>query len=410
MRRNSLAVLSLALGVFSIITTEMGIVGVLPQTADRLGVSTSTAGLLVGSFALVVALAGPFMTLAASRVNRRTVLAATMGVFAVSNAVYALTTHFEVMLAFRIIPALVHPVFFSVALATAVRLAKAADAARATARVFAGVTVGFAFGVPLTSYLADHFSLQTAFWFGAAVNLLGLVCVARFLPTMPADGRLSYGAQLGVLRDSRTWLTLLSIVFVFAALFSVYGYVAEYLADVTGMNAAWISAMLTVFGIVMIGGNFVFAALLRTGVHRTTLLLPILCVVVYALVFLLGEHLAPMVAVVLVWAAVHSGGLIVCQAWLGRDTEHAPEFGNSLFVSFSNLGITVGTTVGGWALTSWNTRSLPWVGAGLALTALTLVLLRVTLDKRDPRASKRVAEGRPTPAAPSAQASTTQAG
>ncbi|PJN25108.1 MFS transporter [Kitasatospora sp. CB02891] len=382
MRRSSPAVLALAVGVFGIITTEMGIVGVLPQVASRLNVSASTAGLLVGSFALVVAVSGPFMTLAASRLDRRAVLAAAMGVFAVSNAVYALSTHFAVMLAFRIVPALLHPVFFSVALATAVRLGRPEDATRATARVFAGITAGFAFGVPFTSYLADHFSLQAAFWFGAAVNLLGLAGVLRFLPAMPAGERLSYGSQLRVLRSGRIWLSVMSVVLVFAALFSVYGYFAEYLGAVTGMSGSRISVMLMAFGVVMVFGNFAFAALLRVGAIRTVLLLPVLFALVQVLVFALGARTAPMLGLVPLWAAVHSGGLIVCQNWLGRDTQDAPEFGNSLFVSFSNLGITVGTAVGGWVLAALGSRSLPWVGVGFALAALAVVALRLTWDRK----------------------------
>ncbi|TSB32578.1 MFS transporter [Streptomyces benahoarensis] len=389
MRREAVALPALALGVFSIITTEMGIVGVLPEIADRLGVSASAAGLLVGSFALVVAVSGPFMTLASSAVDRRAVLAVTMGVFAVSNAVYALSTDFGLTLAFRVIPALLHPVFFSVALATAVRLGETAEPARATARVFAGVTVGFAFGVPLTSYLAGHFSLPAAFWFGAAVNLLGLVGLVRFLPAMPVGERLSYGAQLGVLRRGRTWLTLVSVVLVFAALFSVYGYFAAYLGGVSGMNGSWISAMLLVFGVVMIFGNFAFAALLRRGVGRTALAFPVLCLAVFAALFALGARLPAVVALVPVWAMVHSGGLIVCQSWLGRDTRQAPEFGNSLFVSFSNLGITVGTTVGGWSLAALGTRALPWTGIAFALAALVTVVLRLAWGERTGAAPER---------------------
>ncbi|MFJ5924175.1 MFS transporter [Kitasatospora sp. NPDC092948] len=382
MRRSAPAVLALAVGVFGIITTEMGIVGVLPQVASRLHVSAAAAGLLVGSFALVVAVSGPFMTLGASRLDRRAVLAAAMGVFAVSNAVYALSTHFAVMLAFRVVPALVHPVFFSVALATAVRLGRPEDATRATARVFAGITAGFAFGVPFTSYLADHFSLSVAFWFGAAVNLLGLIGVLRFLPALPPGERLSYGRQLGVLRRGRTWLSIASVVLVFAALFSVYGYFAEYLGAVTGVGGSRISALLMVFGVVMIFGNFAFAALLRAGAVRTVLLFPVLCAAVYVLVYAFGARVAPMIALVPLWAAVHSGGLIVCQHWLGRDTQDAPEFGNSLFVSFSNLGITAGTAVGGWVLAALGGRSLPWVGVGFALAALAVVVLRLALDRR----------------------------
>ncbi|WP_218006939.1 MFS transporter [Microtetraspora fusca] len=397
MRRSSLSLLTLALGVFGIITTEMGIVGVLPQVAARLDVSTSTAGLLVGSFAFVVAALGPFMTLAASRIDRRTVLAATMAVFAVSNAVYALTAYFEVMLAFRVIPALVHPVFFSVALAAAVRLAPASDPARAAARVFAGVTVGFAFGVPVTSYLAGHVTLQAAFWFGAAVNLAACIGILCFLPAMPADERLSYRAQLGVLRSPGMWWSLLSVVCVFAAMFSVYGYFAEYLGAVTAMNESWVSAMLLVFGIVMIFGNFAFAALLRSGVVRTVLAYPVLCLAVFALVFALGPRFAPMIVVVPLWAAIHSGGLIVCQIWLGRDARDAPEFGNALFVSFSNLGITVGTAVGGWTLASFGARLLPWTGAAFALAAVVAVLARLALAKR---AQERIGPeiGEPAPA------------
>ncbi|MFF3666352.1 MFS transporter [Microtetraspora malaysiensis] len=377
-----MSLLTLALGVFGIITTEMGIVGVLPQIAARLDVSTSMAGLLVGSFAFVVAAFGPFMTLAASRIDRRTVLAATMAVFAVSNAVYALTAYFEVMLAFRIIPALLHPVFFSVALAAAVRLSPASDPARAAARVFAGVTVGFAFGVPVTSYLAGHVTLQAAFWFGAAVSLVAFIGILCFLPAMPADERISYRAQLGVLRSPGMWLSILSVICVFAAMFSVYGYFAEYLGAVTAMNESWVSAMLLVFGIVMIFGNFAFAAVLRSGVVRTVLAYPVLCLAVFALVFALGPRFAPMIAVVALWAAVHSGGLIVCQTWLGRDARDAPEFGNALFVSFSNLGITVGTGVGGWTLAAFGTRLLPWTGAAFALAAGAAILARLALAKR----------------------------
>lgn len=71
---NPLLILMLALGVFGIITTEMGIVGVLPQVAHKFGISAAQAGWLVSIFALVVAIAGPFLTLLASGMNRKIIL------------------------------------------------------------------------------------------------------------------------------------------------------------------------------------------------------------------------------------------------------------------------------------------------------------------------------------------------
>jgi predicted MFS family arabinose efflux permease len=391
MRKTSLTVLVLALGVFGIITTEMGMVGVLPRVSAELGVTPSAAGWLVGVFALVIAVSGPFTTLLASGVDRKKVLAAAIAVFALSNAVYALTTQYEVMLAFRIVPALFHPVFFAVALATAARLVPAKDATRATTTVFAGVTVGFALGVPLTSYLAEHVSLASAFWFGALVNLIAFLGILRFVPSMPVKERTSYGAQLGVLKRPRMWLTITSVVLVFAAMFSVYGYSAEYLGQVTHMDGTWVSAMLMAFGIVMILGNFAFGSLLRRGPVRPVVAYPVLCLLVYVLLYAVGPLFAPMVPVVLVWGAVHSGGLIVSQSWLGRDASDAPEFGNSLFISFSNLGITVGTAVGGWVMAEYGARQLTWAGAGFAVAALIVIALRLGLERGSDRSGGRQA-------------------
>ena len=69
-----LLILTLAIGVFGIITTEMGIVGVLPQITQKFGISTAQAGFLVSIFALVVAISGPFLILLVSSINLKSCL------------------------------------------------------------------------------------------------------------------------------------------------------------------------------------------------------------------------------------------------------------------------------------------------------------------------------------------------
>ncbi|MGV0154923.1 MFS transporter [Rhodococcus sp. GB-02] len=379
--KSKLLIPVLALGVFGIITTEMGIIGVLPQVSDKFGITASDAGWLVGVFALVVAVTGPFTTLFTSGINRKTVLLVAIAVFAVSNLVYATTSSFEVMFAFRIIPAVVHPVFFALALASAVRLVPPEEATSAVTKVFAGVTVGFAFGVPLTSYLAENFTVSTAFVFGAVVNVFAFFGILTLLPSTPVTQRMSYGAQVGILRRPRVWLTILSVTFVFAAMFSVYGYFAEYLGGVTGMSGSWISAMLLAFGVVMIFGNFVFGAMLGKNVVRTVVAFPLLYIVVYVVIYLVGPYFAAMTVAVLVWGMVHSGGLVVSQSWMGRDSADAPEFGNSLFISFSNLGITLGTATGGLFLAHLGTRQLVWAGVIFAALALATIIARLSLGR-----------------------------
>ncbi|MEK4350482.1 MFS transporter [Paenibacillus sp. FSL R5-0475] len=377
---NPLLIIILALGVFGIITTEMGIIGVLPQITQKFNISTSQTGWLVSIFALVVAISGPFLTLLASGINRKVILLTAVLIFAISNVVYAYTTMFEVMLIFRIIPAIFHPVFFSVALVTAAQLVPPEKSTKAVTKVFAGITVGFAFGVPLTSYLADKISLEVAFLFGAVVSIIAFLGILAWLPSMPVKEKMSYGKQLGILRKPLLWLNIVTVIFIFAAMFSVYSYFAEYLGQVTQMNGSWISIMLMAFGIVMIFGNFLFGGLLHKSISKTVIMFPLLYAVTYLFVYYLGSYFIPMVIIIIIWGAVHSGGLIVSQAWLTTEAKEAPEFGNSLFISFSNLGITIGTAIGGWFISHAGIHQLIWIGIMFSLLAFLSIIIKIKIS------------------------------
>ncbi|MDM5153680.1 MFS transporter [Bacillus sp. DX1.1] len=374
---NPLLIIMLAVGVFGIITTEMSIVGVLPQITEKFGISTSQAGLLVSIFALVVAISGPFLILLVSGINRKTVLLTSIFIFAVSNIIYAYTTHFEVMLIFRILPAALHPLFFSIALVTASKLVPPEKSGQAVTKVFMGITVGFALGVPLTSYLAEQFSLEIAFLFGAIVNALAFIGILLLLPSMPVTERMSFGKQIRILRKPTIWLNIATVTFLFAAMFSVYSYFAEYLAKVTDMNGSLISIMLFIFGVIMIVGNHVFGALLQKSIVHTVISFPILYAVVYVLVYYVGPYFVPMIFMVFIWGIVHSGGLIIGQTWLISEAKEAPEFGNSLFVSFSNLGITLGTSIGGWFISQLGIHQLIWSGFIFTLLSFLLIIIKL---------------------------------
>ncbi|KAF6581345.1 MFS transporter [Paenibacillus sp. EKM212P] len=376
---NPLLIIILALGVFGIITTEMGIIGVLPQVTQKFNVSAAQAGWLVSIFSLVVAISGPFLTLLVSGMNRKVILLTAVFSFVISNIVYAYTTHFEVMLIFRVLPAIFHPVFFSVALVIASHLVPPEKSSKAVTKVFAGITVGFAFGVPLTSYLAEKISLEAAFLFGAVVSMIAFVGILVWLPSLPVQEKMSYGKQFGILRKPQLWFNIVTVIFIFAAMFSVYSYFAEYLGEVTLMNGSWISMMLMVFGIVMIFGNFLFGGLLHKNLTKTVIMFPLLYMVIYVFTYALGASFLPMIVVVLIWGTVHSGGLIISQTWLTTEAKEAPEFGNSLFVSFSNLGITIGAAMGGWFISHLGIHQLIWSGMMFALLAFLSMIIKIKL-------------------------------
>ncbi len=89
-----------------------------------------------------------------------------------------------------------------------------------------------------------------------------------------------------------------------------------------------------------------------------------------------GASLLWLIGIVALWGAVHTSGLIVSQIWLTSEAPEAPEFANSLFVSFSNLGVTIGTAVGGWLIAISGTGEI--VLGGILFTALALICITLS--------------------------------
>ncbi|MEY8757823.1 MFS transporter [Peribacillus frigoritolerans] len=376
---NRFLIFILVLSVFAAITNEMGIVGVLPQITEKFQITTSQAGILVSIFALVVALFGPFVTLIVSSFNRKGSLLFIMFILTIANTVNAYSSSFGLTLLFRIIPALFLALLISLAISVAVKLAPSEQKGKASAKVFAGVTLGLVLGVPVTSLLADQFSLQTAFLFCASVSAVSFLGIAFFMPTMPVEEKLSYGKQFSILGKLPVWLNLLTVMFVFATMFSVYSYFAEYVTQISHVQGAWISILLMLFGLFGLVGNFLFSNLLQKNLVRTVLLYPIIYLIVYGFINFAGMYTIPMIVLIFVWGTVHSGGLIISQTWLSTETEDAPEFGNSLYMSFSNFGITIGSSLAGWFISQFGTGSLLLSGMLFAILAALTIVLKLSL-------------------------------
>ncbi|MEW9699465.1 MFS transporter [Paenibacillus sp. SI8] len=376
----TLIVYILAFGVFGIINTEMGVIGILPQIAQQFNISASQAGLLVSLFALAVAISGPVMPLLFSGMNRKTAMLMVIGLFVITNVVSVFAPNFATLLFARIVPAFLHPVYFSVAFVAAANTVSQEQVTRVTAKVFMGVTAGMVIGTPITSFIADAVSLEASLWFFAIVNAITFTAILIFVPSMPVKEKLTYGAQLRVLKKPLVWLSIVTVILINSAMYAVYSYFAEYLDAVTHMSGKQISLMLVLFGVTGIVGNLVAGKTLSKKALPTALVYPIVFGAIYLLVYFLGYYSTPMMMIIAVWGILFTLGLNISQYWITSAAPEAPDFANGLFVAFANLGITVGTFIGGSFIANMGTHYVIW--AGLLFLALSLVAIawRVVLQ------------------------------
>ena len=373
----ALLVFILTAGVFGIINTEMGVIGILPLIAEHFHVTVPEAGWTVSIFALVVAISAPIMPLLFSGINRKKVMLLALGVFTLSNIISMLTSNFTILLIARALPAFLHPVYVSMAFTVAAASVSKEKAPKAVAKVFIGVSAGMVLGVPVTSYIASEVSFTMGMMFFTVVNALVFMATLLFVPSMPVKEKLSYGAQLNVLKKKIIWYSIIAVTSINGALFGFFSYMSDYLRTVTEVSYSVISILLMIYGLANIIGNVIAGKQLATNPIRSMIFIPFALFTFYICIFILGEWLAAMTVIILILGILAGYGQNTMQYMITEAAPEAPDFANGLFLLSANLGTTVGAAACGAFITFFDTR-YSVIGSLLFLAvSIVFVVLRI---------------------------------
>ncbi|MBA9028905.1 MULTISPECIES: MFS transporter [Bacillaceae] len=375
-KQNSLLIVILTIGVFGILTTEMGVIGILPSIAEHFDISVAKAGLLVSLFALTVAISAPIMPILFSGINRKKIMLLVLGIFVLGNIVSIFASNFTVLLIARVIPAIFHPIYCSMALTVAATSVSKEEAPKAVSKVIMGVTAGMILGVPITNYIAGETSIEMAMLFFAIVNAIAFIATLIFIPSLPVKERLSYGTQISVLKKPIVWLAITTVIFIGSATSSINSFIAEYLGTVTNISGGTLTLALFLLGLASLFGNLVGGRLLTKNAMKTATLFPIILGIILLLSFLTGKSTGPMLITIMLWGILFAIGNNINQYWITSSAPEAPDFANGLFLSCGNLGITIGTAVGGLFISGMGTQYIVLGGLLFLLMSLVSILLR----------------------------------
>lgn len=245
----------LAAAAFAIGTESFMIAGMLPELASDLGVGIETAGQLVTVFALSYALGSPILSALLGEVDRKKLLIAALGVFALSNLFAAFATNFSVLMLARIVMALSAGLFMPAANAVAVTLAGPEHRGRAIAIVTGGLTIAVALGVPIGTGVATLSDWRLPFLLVAAVAGLVLIGLCFGLPGNLPRGASTLRERFSVGRRPEVLLALATTMLWMTGAFTLYTYIAPFLATHAGISGTVLSLALVVFGVGSAIGN-----------------------------------------------------------------------------------------------------------------------------------------------------------
>jgi DHA1 family inner membrane transport protein len=385
-----IALLALTLSAFAIGTTEFVIVGLIPTIAADLAVSLPSAGALVSLYALGVAVGAPLLTALTGRLPRKTLLLVLMALFSAGNLLAWLAPGYASLVAARVLTGLTHGVFFSIASTLATGLVPKEKAASAIATMFSGLTVALVTGVPLGTFIGQHFGWRATFLAVAGLGLLALAGSAAFVPRGIAHARpAGLLEQAKVLAQPRLLLVYAMTALGYGGSFVAFTFLAPMLQERAGFEAGSVGLVMLVYGVSVAVGNLWGGRLAdrRGPVAALSLIFALLAAVLLLLNFSAASK-PLMLLTVLLWGAVAFGNVAGLQVYVVQLAErHAPravDVASGLNIAAFNVGIAAGAQLGGEIVAGWGLTPLPWVGALVVLGALALTRLSGRLDARQP--------------------------
>ncbi|PFG35341.1 DHA1 family inner membrane transport protein [Flavimobilis soli] len=369
------ALLALAVGGFTIGTTEFASMGLVPLIADDLAVSVPTAGHAVTAYAVGVVAGAPTLTVLAARVERTRLLLILMGMFVVGHVLSALAGSMGLLIVARFLAGLPHGAFFGVGAVVGAAVAGPRNRGKAIGMMMAGLTIANMIGVPLTTRVGQVWGWRATFWIVAVLALLTMLSLWRLVPRGAGGEGSSVRDEVRALRNGPLWIAFAAGAIGFGGLFAVYTYVGPLVTEVGRMSTESIPLVMGLFGLAMTVGVLVGGRLVDRGVLRTVVLGFVTTLL--ALVLLGATGSAPVMLVVgLVALGVTSQVLgLAMQARLMDLSPLAPSLGAALCHSALNAGNAEGAFVGGLVIDAgWGYLATAWVGAALTAVGLLVVL------------------------------------
>ncbi|ANN76017.1 MFS transporter [Bordetella flabilis] len=378
------ALWALAAGAFGIGTTEFVIMGLLPELSRDLNVTLSSAGLLVTGYALGVFIGAPIVTPMMSRLQRKTVLLGLMLLFTVGNLACALAPGYGTLMAARVLTSFAHGAFFGIGSVVATSLVAADKKASAIALMFTGLTLANVMGVPLGTWLGQHFGWRSTFWAVTAVGIVAMAAIAFLVPRSRDDQQANFTQELRTLGRPQVLLGFLMTVLGFGGVFAAFTYIAPILTQLAGFSDAAVSPILLLFGVGLVVGNTLGGKLADRRL-MPTLIGTLLILALLQAVFTFTAH-AQLTAAITVGLLGAAGFATVppLQMRVLEKAAGAPNLASAFNIAAFNLGNAAGAWVGGLTIDHGpGLAALPWVASLMTAGGLLVACYSWRLDRRE---------------------------
>ncbi|WP_240731271.1 MFS transporter [Exiguobacterium mexicanum] len=379
-------ILSLALLTFVLGTSEFVIVGILPDIADGLSISIATAGTLVSAFAITFAIGTPLTMSLTSHLPKRKLMLTLTAAFIVFNLFSSLAPTYGILLVLRMMTAVVTGVLISLAMLVASESVPTGKRGIAVSFIFGGFTLANVFGVPLGTFIGQRAGWETTFLLTTALSVVAFLAVYRVVPSHLTSVKTSIADQLRLLTNPRILIAFFIPAFGFGATYVVYTYLVPILKSVLGVPVAWISPILFAYGFISIFSNMAAGKIAsHNPIGRLRFVFLIQALVLAALYVTTSSVTLGLINIALMsFMAIllTTSTQIYLIDLAEKFNPDAKGLASSLMPVASNVGIGMGSALGGLVYANAPVMTLALVAGAVALVTALLTAVSHQLDQR----------------------------
>jgi DHA1 family inner membrane transport protein len=382
------ALWALTISEFGIGTTEFVIVGLLPTVAGDLGISIPSAGLLVSLYAIGVAIGAPILTALTGKIPRKTLLISIMILFVIGNGLASIAPGFITLIMARSLTGFAHGVYFSIGSTIAASLVPKEKRATAISIMFAGLTLAIVTGVPLGTFIGQHFGWRATFIGVSILGIIGLIASLLLVPNHLKSGKTASLTSLPkVLGNKRLIFAFLMTAMGYGGTFVVFTYLSPILQQITGFQESTVTLILLIYGIAIALGNLLGGKTANKNPLKALLwMFAGQGLILLAFYFTAGNQILSIITLFLLgglsFATVPGLQLLVVQI-AEKELPGTEDVASGVNIAAFNIGIAIGSFTGGLIVTSsLGLASTPWIGALFLLVTVLITLYSIRLSKK----------------------------
>ena len=377
-RKQWITLFGMTIAAFIFNTSEFMPIGLLIDISNDFNMTEAQAGMIITIYAWVVMLLSLPLMMLVSRFSYKKLLLNCVAFFGISHIISAIAPSFMILLLSRIGVACAHSIFWSIATPIAVKLVSEKFRSLAMSMVVTGTSIAMIAGLPLGRIIGLRFGWRMTFLSIAVIAFILFFYIQFSFPKMSNGRNLSLQRFPLLLKKPMLQGLYIVTLVVVTAYYISYSYIEPFLFQIAKFSENMITIVLIIFGVSGILGSLFFS-IFYNKYKKYFFFASIISIM--AVLFLLTPISSSWLLTIFIfafWGIVVTAYNVSGQAAIiNTAPPGTAPVAMSIYSGLYNLGIGLGSWLGGIITTNISISYLGYYGGIIALAGGVYCLCRV---------------------------------